>query len=91
MVLFINETGTIGIIYNAVTTNITGSDFITLLGLTIMILLFFMTFRIPIEVSAVLILPMLLIFMAFNNNIVAVGSIVLIYLGFLLAKNFFIS
>jgi predicted RND superfamily exporter protein len=91
MVLFINETGTIGVIYNAVTNNITGSEFLTLLGLILIILLLFLTFRVPIEISAIIILPMLLIFMAFNNSIWAAGGLLLIYLGVLFFKNFFIN
>jgi hypothetical protein len=91
MVLFINETGTIGVIYNAVVTNITGSEFLTLLGVLLIMLLFLMAFHIPIEAGAILILPMLLIFMAFNNNILAIAGIALIYLGIILAKNFFIN
>ena len=90
MVTFINSTGTIGIIYQAVNTNITGSDFLTLLGLMFIIMLFFMSFRIPLEATAILILPLLIIFMAFNNDIFAVGGLVLIYLGILFAKNYFL-
>lgn len=91
MTLFINETGTIGIIYNAVTNSITGSEFLTLLGLIIIIILFFMLFRLPIEATAILVLPMLLTFMAFNDNLFAMVGAILIYLAILFAKNYFIK
>ena len=91
MVLFINETGTIGIILEATRINITGSDFLTMLGLTIIIMTFFMLFRLPIEASAILVLPMLLVFMAFIPNIFALGGVILIYLGILLAKNYLLT
>lgn len=90
MVLFINDTGTIGIIYNAVTNNITGSEFLTLMGLILIIILFFMLFRLPIEATAILVLPMLITFMAFNDNLLALVGAVLIYSAILFAKNYFI-
>ena len=88
---FINDTGTIGIIYNAATTNITGSEFLTLLGLIVLIIIFFTMFRIPMEMTAIFVLPLMLIFMAYSNNFFAIGGVFLIYLGFLVARNYFIN
>jgi len=48
---FINQTGTIGTIYNSAVTNITGSEFLALLGIIILIILFFLMFGLPIEVT----------------------------------------
>lgn len=84
---FINETGTLGVIFQAVTLNITGNEFLTLLGLLLLILLFFMLFRIPIEASAILILPLLIILMASTGEFFAIGGVMLIYLALLFAKN----
>jgi hypothetical protein len=85
--VFINQTGTIGLIYTSFTTNVTGSEFLTLLGLIILIILFFAMFKMPMEASLILALPMLLIAMAYTSDIFAVGGVVLIYLGILFAKN----
>ena len=87
MVLFINQTGTIGVIMGAVTNNITGSYFITLLGLMVIILLFFMVFRLPVEATVIFILPLCLVFMAFYGEFLVIGGLLLMYLGFLIAKN----
>lgn len=88
--LFINQTGTIGVIFEAITNNVTGSVYLTLLGLMIIIILFFMLFRVPIEFTAILILPMCIIFMSFYGEFLVVGLTLLMYIGFLVAKNFFI-
>lgn len=88
MVTFVNYTGTIGVIYSAFTQNVTGSEFLTLLGIIIMIMLFFMLFRIPIEATAILILPIVIIFMSFSSDILGIGLALLMYLGLLFAKNF---
>lgn len=87
VVNFINETGTLGVIYMGVTQNITGSEFLTLLGMVLCILLFFMMFRIPIEVSSILVLPLLIILMAYSGEWFAITGVLLIYLAILLAKN----
>jgi len=90
MVMLFNETGTIGIILKAATMNITGSEFLTYLGIILLVITFFLIFRIPIEATAVLIMPLLLVLMAFSGNLLAIGGAFLIYLGILLAKNFII-
>jgi hypothetical protein len=89
--IFINQTGTLGVIYQAATQNITGSEFITLLGLIILIMAFFMMFGLPIETTTILILPMLIIFGVYSQELIATLGLVLIYLGIIFAKNFFIG
>jgi hypothetical protein len=89
--VFINTTGTIGQIYIAATQNITGSEFLTLLGLMFLILAFFMIFRLPLELTSVLILPMLIIFMVYSHNFLSFTGLILIYLAILVAKNWIIS
>lgn len=91
MPLFINQTGTIGIILDGITRNVTGSIFLSLLGLLIIIMLLFMLFRLPIEATTILALPMILVFMSYYSDFMAIGGAVLIYLGLIVAKNFFIK
>jgi hypothetical protein len=88
---FINDTGTIGVIYTAFTQNVTGSEVLTLIGIIIMLVLFFMMFRLPVEATIVLVLPIVLIFMAFSGNILPLGLAFLLYVGGLLAKNWLIG
>lgn len=90
MTTLFNDTGTIGIIINAVNTNITGSQFLTFLLIIAVILMFFLAFRIPLEASVLLVLPLILTFLAYSNDLYAVGGVVLIYVGVLWAKNWLI-
>ena len=87
--VFINETGIMNTLLIEATNNLTGDIFITLLLLMIIIIAFFLMFRIPIEATAIFILPLLLTFMSYYSNFVAIGGLFLIYLAVLFAKNFF--
>lgn len=87
--MFINETGTIGVIVQYATDTVTGSLFLTLLGIVIGLLVLCMLFRMPIEFSAIFVLPILLVGMAYFQEFVAIGGVTLIYLGIILGKNFF--
>ena len=90
MVLMINETGILGQAYAGMNA-ITGSVFLTLLSVVLVLMLVAMIFRMPIEFTAVFILPSLLTFLAFESEFLAVGGVILIYLGILLGKNLFFN
>jgi len=89
--VFVNESGIISVLLVNATNNLTGDIFLTLLGLVIIIIAFFLMFRIPVELTAILILPLMLTFMSFYGNFVAIGGVLLIYVAFILAKNFFFN
>jgi len=88
---FINQTGTIGTIYNSAVTNITGSEFLALLGIIILIILFFLMFGLPVEVTFILIMPMLIVYGVYSQDLIGFLGLTLIYLGILFGKNFFIT
>lgn len=69
----------------------TGSLFITLLGVVAFVCFLALVFRIQLEYTAVLILPLLLSCMAYYSEFLAVGGVILIYLGIILAKHFFFN
>jgi len=85
--VFINETGTISIILVNATNNITGDIFLTLFGIMIIIISLFIMFKIPTIATTILILPMLLVFMSYYGDFIAVGGALIIYLGVMLAIN----
>lgn len=91
MVTLFNESSSFGMIYNAVNTNITGSVFLTLLLIVFAIILLFLAFRLPLEASAILVLPLLITFLAFESSLYTIGGVTLIYLGVLWAKNWLIG
>ena len=83
-----NSTGTIGGIllgWDA----LTGSRFLTLLIIVILIMVAFAVLGLGIEASAIIILPLMLGLMAVEGGFYTIGGIILIYLGIVLAKNFF--
>ena len=91
MVMFYNSSGSFGIILNSFTYNVTGDLFLTLLCIVLLILAFCLMFRIPIEFSAIIVLPLLLTLMAFSSQFLAIGGLTLLYIGVLVAKNFLIK
>lgn len=69
----------------------TGSFFLTLIMLVILIMVVFAILGLAIEWSTVFILPLLLTLMAYDASFYPAGGAFLLYAAFLLAKNFFIS
>lgn len=68
---------------------VTGSLFITLLFIIMSIIFLAFLLRIPVEFTAILILPFLLTVSAYESSLMAVTGVLLIYLGLILAKNMF--
>ena len=89
--LFFNETGIISSGLMLLSDNVTGSVFISLLLIMVLLILVAMLFRLPIEVTAIILMPVLIVFMALTSEFLAVGGVVLIYLGVIFAKNFFLK
>jgi hypothetical protein len=84
---------TTGIIYSwmyAMTVNVTGSFFLTTLVIALFLIAFCMFFKIPVEFTAIILLPIHLAFLAcVGADWLSIGGTLLIYLGILLGKNFF--
>jgi hypothetical protein len=88
--LFINSTGvTAGIISGM--TDLTGDYFLTMLTIVILLIVLCVALQMPMEVSAIFVLPFLLVCYAFVPSFTAVTGVVLIYLGIIVAKNFIIK
>lgn len=88
---FINESGSVGIIVTYMTNNITGSLFLTMMMAVIVLICICFLFRLPIELSAIVVLPMLLVIMTEVGDFLAVGGVFLIYAGILFAKNLWLK
>jgi type IV secretory pathway VirB2 component (pilin) len=71
--------------------SITGSFYVTLLIIFIILIGLAMMFRIPIEFTALILLPVGIGFAVASNNFVPVLIVVLIYVGILLAQHFFFN
>lgn len=88
--VFINESQTVYTILNSISQT-TGSLFLTILMLVILIVVVFLVLGLSIEWSAIFVMPFLLVLMAVDAGFYPVGGVILIYLGFIMAKNFFFT
>lgn len=69
----------------------TGSFFLTLFLLVIVIMVCFAILGLALEWSTIFILPLLLTLMAYDAAFYTAGGVFLLYTAFLLAKNFFFT
>jgi hypothetical protein len=91
MALFYNSSEIIGASIDAATTNITGTQFLTLLVVMLFLVLLLAVLRVPLEYGVLLIMPVLIILAAFEGGFLALFGVVLIYMGILFAKYYFTS
>lgn len=88
---FINETSFIGLMFTMLTNNVTGSPFLSLVVLFLFLLVLCLAAGIPMEWTAIFILPLCIYLMAYSSQFLQIAGFVLIYLGILLAKTWFAS
>jgi len=88
---FINSSTSSGALLQYFTNNNTGDLFITLLLIMLIFLTFAFLFKIPLEYTLPLILPLLMVYMAYTSQFLAIGGIILIYLAIVFTKMFFIN
>jgi hypothetical protein len=87
--MFINQTQIIGQVIGGLTTNITGHEYLTYLMVIILVFALCFMFRIPIEITAMLMIPLLLVLMIYDSSFRVIGGCVLILLGILFVRPFF--
>jgi len=87
--MFVNETGIIGTILQTGTESITGSIFISLLIIMIILFSLCIFFNIRLEFSIIIFLPLLISYASYYSEFVPILGAGLIYLTIILSKNFF--
>lgn len=85
----INTSGEIGVILEYLTYNVTGSLFLSLLAFMFVLFALALAFRIPIEWTAVIVFPMILVLVATTTQFLPILGVFIIYLGIIVSKNFF--
>lgn len=85
--IFINETGIIGSVINAGSQNLTGSVVASLLLILIFLLVMAMMFGIPLEYTAILVLPLCLGMGAYYSDFMIPIVVILIFIASLITKN----
>lgn len=86
MVDFVNTGNSIGLLFYHFTSNISGSLFMTVTALVFILILIGLVFGIPLELTVVLVLPILIGAMAFSREFVTIGGVILLYLAVVFAK-----
>jgi hypothetical protein len=90
MVLCIDTSGLMFTMLAAFTTDVTGSYFLSTMILSIVLMVIAVAFRIPLEYTAILLLPFHLGLLAcLGTDWLGLTGTLLIYLGILFGKNFF--
>jgi len=69
--------------------DVTGSLFVTLLLITFFFIILAVAFRMPLELSAIFILPFLIVCASVEGQMWAVLGVFLIYTGVIVGKNIF--
>lgn len=88
MEVFINDSTAQAVIVGL--SGLTGNLFTSLLLIVFLLIVVCIVLRIQIEWIAIFLLPLLLTLWAYDASFIALGGTFLIYLGLVLAKNFFI-
>ena len=86
MSVIYNSTGIFGQVIEGLTVDITGSLFMSLLMLTILLVAILLAFRVPLEFQAVLIAPLLFTLMAYSQEVLAIGGVLAIFMGIIFAR-----
>lgn len=90
MGIFLNETGTIGVIIKA-GTDLTGSLFLTVLLIFLALVVLALMFKLPLEILAPIVLPIFIVSMAYSTEFLAIGGLLLIYLAVVFSKQFWLN
>ena len=88
--VFFNSTDTIGVILTKATENNTGNLFITVLIVFVILFAVLLMLRVSLEISALLLLPLLITCMAFMGEFVIIGIAVIFLLGIIFTKMFLV-
>lgn len=86
MVTYLNESGVVYVIITKINTNITGDESVTFFSLIALAIVIMSAFRIPLEVQALLLVPLVLVLMAYSSTYLLFGGIVLAFIAFILVK-----
>ena len=89
--IWINASTSTGALLSYFTTNNTGDLFVTLLLVMAVFLTMALMFRLPFEYTIPLVLPLLMVYMAYSGQFLAIGGIMLIYIAIVFTKMFFIN
>lgn len=87
--MMFNQTDVVGVLIINFTNNITGDVYLTLLTLFLFVFMFFLALRIPIELTAILLVPLIILYMAeAGAGWLSISGILTLYLAIMFARFF---
>lgn len=89
--LFINNSTTVGAIAKGFSEDVGGNYFIAMFLVMLFLIIITLMFKLPIEASAILVLPFTILCYAFIPQFMAVTGVLLIYLAILVANNWIVK
>jgi len=87
----LNTTGSIGVVIEAFNNNITGGVFLTFLFIILILVILLIAFRLPVEMIALIISPLIIILMTYRSEFYVLGGAILIIFAIIFATKFFIK
>ena len=83
-----NETMLPYAVVNGMTNDITGQIGLTFFIILMLFLVVALALRIPLEFATIIVVPLALVFMAFSGEFILFGTVILVYIGMVMARNF---
>lgn len=84
---FTNSSDVIGLVLVTMTNDVTGSIFLTLFYFTILLTVLCLGVGLPLEWTAIFVLPVAIASLAYYDDYLQIGGFALLYLGIVFAKN----
>ena len=88
---FINSTGSTATIVKGLFDNVGGSWFTTIMLIMMFIILIAIVLRIPIELTALFIIPMFIACYVYVPDFKAITGVLLLYIGLIIGKYWFLN
>ena len=90
MAFFINQTDFFGVIVQGLTVNITGSFELSMFVVFLLLLVFSLSFGLPLEYVIPVLLPFVIILMAVSSNLFFIGGVMIFLIVIMLVRMWFI-
>lgn len=91
VVALIDYNGPVGILINSITQNVTGSLFLTLLGIIFLVVAIALSLKIPMEFTMIFVFPLLIVCTFATTALLPVLGVWLIYLAILVSSYWWLN
>lgn len=89
--VFVNETQAIGLWFGVMNNDMTGSAFLSAMLILVVLMFVGFAFRLPLEYQSAYILPLMLVYMAYSDEFLVVGGVILLFMSVVFSKYIFFN